>query len=350
MNLGTAYGGQDPYARLGERALKVLSELLTPGSSCALVDFPHHANVGDSAIWLGERALLRRAGIPVVYTCDLNSFSEQDLLNQLPTGTILINGGGNLGDLWPHSQDFRERIIRTFPHHRIVQLPQSIHFGHRANLDRARSVLDAHPNLTICVRDRHSLEQARAQFAARSVLCPDMAFGIEDRPDAVESAAYDIVWLVRTDHESTQQPLPQLDGNVLVTDWAAGQEASPAWTAQANTATQAYQSAVGDPAALAAASDRLAALQLSRGCRLLASGRVVVTDRLHGHLLSLLLRLPHVILADRYGKISNTRATWTSDWPATRWARTPKEALAHARDLAAARPPGNRSPTRAEEK
>jgi pyruvyl transferase EpsO len=177
-----------------------------------------------------------------------------------------------------------------------------------------------------------------------------MAFGIEDRPDTVESAAHDIVWLVRTDHESTQQPLPQLDGKVLVTDWAAGQGASPAWTAQANTATQAYQSAVGDPAALAAASDRLAALQLSRGCRLLASGRVVVTDRLHGHLLSLLLGLPHVILGDRYGKIANTRATWSSDWPATRWARTPKEALAHARDLAAARSPGNRSPTRAEEK
>jgi len=336
MNLDTAHDEQDRYARLGVRALEVLRELLTPGTSCALVGFPHHANVGDSAIWLGERALLRRAGIPVVYTCDLNSFSEQDLLNQLPTGTILIHGGGNLGDLWPHHQDFRERIIRTFPHHRIIQLPQSIHFNHRANLDRARSVLDAHPNLTICVRDRHSLEQARAHFAAHSVLCPDMAFGIEDRPDAGGSAPYDIVWQSRTDHESTQQPLPPLDSNVLVIDWAHGQGASPAWTAQAHTATQAYHNAVGDPAALAAASDRLAALQLSRGCRLLTSGRIVITDRLHGHLLSLLLGLPHVILGDRHGKIANTRATWTFHWPAVRWARTPTEALTHARDLAAA--------------
>jgi exopolysaccharide biosynthesis predicted pyruvyltransferase EpsI len=134
---------------------------------------------------------------------------------------------GISGDLWPHHQNFRERIVRTFPHHRILQLPQSIHFAHQENLARARSVLDAHPNLTICVRDRHSLEQARAQFAVRSVLCPDMAFGIEDRPDAVGSTAYDIVWQTRTDHESTQQPLPQLDSNVLVTDWAAGQASIP---------------------------------------------------------------------------------------------------------------------------
>jgi pyruvyl transferase EpsO len=160
MNLGTgtAHGEQNLYARLRARALEVLSELITPHTPCALVDFPHHANVGDSAIWLGERALLRCVGVPVTYTCDRSSFSEQDLLNRLPTGTILIHGGGNFGDLWPHHQDFRERIIWTFPHHRIIQLPQSIHFDHRANLDRARSVLGAHRDLTICVRDHHSLE------------------------------------------------------------------------------------------------------------------------------------------------------------------------------------------------
>jgi pyruvyl transferase EpsO len=70
MNLGTgtSHGEQNLYARLRARALEVLSELLTSDAPCALVDFPHHANVGDSAIWLGERALLRRIGVPVVYS------------------------------------------------------------------------------------------------------------------------------------------------------------------------------------------------------------------------------------------------------------------------------------------
>jgi pyruvyl transferase EpsO len=161
-----------------------------------------------------------------------------------------------------------------------------------------------------------------------------MAFGIEDRPNTVGPATYDIVWLARTDHESTPQPRPPLDGNVLVTDWTAGQGATPDWTAQARTAAHAYQDTIGDPGARATASDRLATLQLHRGCRLLANGRVIVTDRLHGHLLSILLGLPHVVLDDRHGKIASTRTTWTRHWPATRWARTPHEALAHARDLA----------------
>ena len=43
------------HQQLRTQAAALLHELITPGSRCALVDFPMHANVGDSAIWLGER-------------------------------------------------------------------------------------------------------------------------------------------------------------------------------------------------------------------------------------------------------------------------------------------------------
>jgi exopolysaccharide biosynthesis predicted pyruvyltransferase EpsI len=317
----------------------VLSDLVAAETECALVSFPRHANVGDSAIWLGERALLRDLGAVVVYTCDLTSFSERDLRERLPAGTILIHGGGNLGDLWPQQQDFRERIIATFPHHRIIQLPQSIHFSSRANLDRARSVLDGHPDLTILVRDHRSLDVAEAQFTAHSLLCPDLAFAIADRPDvgpdAAGPAARDVVWLARSDHESAQQPLPPFADDVLVTDWAADEGATPDWTARVGAAAEDYRDAAGGSVAHAAAADRLAALQLQRGCRLLSSGMAVATDRLHGHLLCLMLGRPHVILNDRHGKLASTYATWTCDSPLARWARTPADALARARALAA---------------
>ena len=89
-----------------------------------------HGNVGDSAIWLGERTLLRDAGVTVAYACDLQSFSAAELAERVPagTGTTFVHGGGNLGDLWPRHQVLRERVISAFPNHRIVQLPQSVHF------------------------------------------------------------------------------------------------------------------------------------------------------------------------------------------------------------------------------
>ena len=43
----------------------------------------------------------------------------------------------------------------------------------------------------------------------------------------------------------------------------------------------------------------------------LARGKVVVTDRLHGHILSVLMNKPNVILDNSYGKVFNYHAAWT---------------------------------------
>ena len=61
----------------------------------------------------------------------------------------------------------------------------------------------------------------------------------------------------------------------------------------------------------AAGYDRLARHWVDRGLRLLAAGEVVVTDRLHGHLLSLLMGIPNVVLDNRIGKVGNYVDTWT---------------------------------------
>jgi pyruvyl transferase EpsO len=68
------------------------------------------------------------------------------------------------------------------------------------------------------------------------------------------------------------------------------------------------------------------------GCHLLASGRVVVADRLHAHILCLLLGIPHVVLDNNYGKLRRFCETWdTLSSPLVRWAESPAEALAAAR-------------------
>ncbi|WP_276524270.1 polysaccharide pyruvyl transferase family protein, partial [Enterobacter hormaechei] len=43
--------------------------------------------------------------------------------------------------------------------------------------------------------------------------------------------------------------------------------------------------------------------RVERGLRLLSRGERIVTDRLHGHILSLLLGIPHVVLDNDYGKL-----------------------------------------------
>lgn len=329
------YGSIRTYLR--RKAPQIVGDLIEPGALCALVDFPTLGNVGDSAIWLGERVLPSQLGALIVYTCDQATFSQEMLIDRLLTGTIFIHGGRNLGDLWPAHQRFRKRIIQAFPQHRIVQLPQSIYVRSRTNLDRARAVFDIHPDLTLCVRDTASLQLARSCFRARSLLCPDMAFAVEELPPPARPM-YDIVWLARDDHESSMQQLPLPTSNILITDWTTDEGASSGWKEQIKTAVQAYEVAVGEfttrggyesdlTRVVLDACDKRAALQLARGCTLLSSGQVVITDRLHGHVLSQLLNIPHVVIGDRNGKIHNLWDTWAIGTSSASRANSPLEAL-----------------------
>jgi pyruvyl transferase EpsO len=58
----------------------------------------------------------------------------------------------------------------------------------------------------------------------------------------------------------------------------------------------------------------LAQHRLARGLEILASGRHVVTDRLHGHILSLLLSVPHFVLDNSYNKNGAFFETWISGY------------------------------------
>jgi pyruvyl transferase EpsO len=80
--------------------------------------------------------------------------------------------------------------------------------------------------------------------------------------------------------------------------------------------------------------DWQARLRVRFGCQLLGSARVVITDRLHAHILSLLLGIPHVILDNNYGKLRHFCDTWgTLSSPFVRWAESSAKAFATAREF-----------------
>jgi pyruvyl transferase EpsO len=68
---------------------------------------------------------------------------------------------------------------------------------------------------------------------------------------------------------------------------------------------------------------------------LVSSAEVIVSDRLHAHVLCMMLGIPHVMVDTRYGKISSFINTWTVDSELVELASSPKEAVEIARSLAA---------------
>ena len=314
---------------LGRTIDRTLDPLVPRGEPLALVDFPRTANVGDSMIWLGTLAWLARSGRGRPrYVCSDLTYDRRALARRIGDGTILLGGGGNFGDLYPNHQEFRERVIADFPAHRIVQLPQSIHFANPAPLARARDVMAGHPRLTLLVRDRRSLELARTEFPVPSQLCPDLAFGLAPLPRPA-APSRDIVWLSRSDKEArteaaiagapqlepvdwvTDDPHPLIALDLTVDRWLRHRPGMRPWVAGWIPMT----------------FERAARLRVARGIRILGAGRVVVTNRLHGHVLALLLGIPHFVVDNSYGKVWGLHEAWTCGSKLARFCGTQAEAL-----------------------
>lgn len=68
-----------------------------------------------------------------------------------------------------------------------------------------------------------------------------------------------------------------------------------------------------------------------RGFEHLGSARFVITDRLHGHIMSAIIGVPHVLMDSKLGKNLNFHNTWTRDCECTRITSNISEALDVAR-------------------
>ena len=307
--------GAERVAQIVGRAQAAIDEVLgrsiPSGAPVALLDIPTHANVGDHAITLGTFECLRRSGHAVQSLVAPGGYSPTRLRERVRDGVILLTGGGNLGDLWPAHQRFREQVLADFPDRQVVQLPQSIKFSSGESLESARRAFGSHPAFTLLVRDAGSLALAREQFGCAVDLCPDLALALgpqasRRKPDT------DVLVLARTDHETTAPFRIERTASVDVVDWVE----------HASLRFHALR--------LLSRYESLAHERLEFGLSLLGRGRVVVTDRLHAHILCILLGIPHVIRDAGYGKLTAFHAAWTRDSPLVETCDTQEAALAAA--------------------
>jgi exopolysaccharide biosynthesis predicted pyruvyltransferase EpsI len=93
-----------------------IKELLVPlivnkSEHICIIDPPGHPNVGDSSILLGELSFLKRKFPSAKLSFyDVQSYSASaDVFIEEAT-ILLIHGGGNFGDIWPHHHALRMRI------------------------------------------------------------------------------------------------------------------------------------------------------------------------------------------------------------------------------------------------
>ena len=282
-----------------------------------LIDPPNHPNVGDSAILLGELAFLKaRFPRSKISFFDLDSYSGrgEPLIDR--ASIILVHGGGNFGDLYPRHQDLRLRLLRRFPDKRIVQLPQSISFADPAALARTAEAIAMHGDFHLLVRDRVSHAFAAENFACRTWLSPDMAFWLDL---SAKLPMHDVLCLLRSDKEAVADHRAIVDtvrthaGSMEVLDWMDEPNTLIRRIDRrllSQTHRQPRRTWPLMPVMLAIRR-RYAQDRVDAGIDLLSRGRLVVTDRLHAHIMGCLMGIPHLVFDSLDGKISALYRTWT---------------------------------------
>jgi exopolysaccharide biosynthesis predicted pyruvyltransferase EpsI len=330
---GARFDGKSTIDRLKAIITGEVSRYANADDKFALLDFPNHPNVGDSAIWLGELAYFHSVyGARPAFVSTMQNWNPDALRRAVPSGTIFLSGGGNFGDLWPEQQIFRELVLEQFPDRLIVQLPQSIHFKSAANHRKAAQAIDAHGNFVMFVRDHQSFDIATAAYNCPVHLVPDMAFWIGARSRRV-AAKHRLLLLLRTDKESNRL-LPadpvQIPAGGIVSDWL---DEDPALFIKQRRRSAAMSLLALKMGAFDKAKQReflfrnLAVARLNRGLEILSSASFVITDRLHCHILCILLGIPHIVFDNSYQKLGNFIDAWTKECGLVQIAASLEEAL-----------------------
>lgn len=286
-------------------------------SNYVLWDLPYYSNIGDILIWQGELDFLKNIPHKCIGIASKESCTFPDLSSDT---IILLQGGGNFGDLWRDHQKFRLEVIRRYPHNKIIIFPQSIYYENKKNAEADANLMAENSNLVICARDRISYEYLKQNFKENKILLvPDMAFCIlSDHLNCYRKPKTDkILFLKRKDKELSEDNI-SFHG-VEIRDWPSIEKRI--WW------IYLFEKAIGFNWYFKKCKLNILTKEFSRildcygnhilrpylikmGIRFISAYKYVYTTRLHVMILSLLLEKECEFLDNSYGKNSAFYETW----------------------------------------
>lgn len=288
---------------------KKIAEQLTPpiDSDYIYLDLPYHSNIGDSLIWLGTTHFLRSIQHHCLGQHSIDTFEFQPLPQNI---VILLHGGGNFGDVWRQHQEFRLKVVQTYPDNPIIILPQTVYYESAEIFAEDVRKMNKHRKLTICTRDNHSAEVLKkAGYTGQMLTLPDMAFCIDrDLLCAEKSVITQEALLLLRDDKESPQGIPATDtasAQMDIKDWPRQKEAR-------RTARRYIRRHTAQQTDIFFQTSYLPE-RIKEGIRFISEYQMVYSTRLHVAILRLLLGLPVKMMDNSYGKNLNFYNTWLKD-------------------------------------
>lgn len=265
------------------RAVASIKKNANRDDAVFLLGTPFHCNLGDHAIALAELEFFARLGYYVVeipsQLVDKYLDTWKDLIGRK---RIYVHGGGFVGSLWPEEEEMMERIIESFPQNEIVILPQTVYFDNvDARVTHLNELLGKHGNVVLCARESYSYRFACQHLhRAKVILVPDMVLSA-NWFDHAPAAKNNVVFCMRRDLEKTISEATVEKLQALVSRYYPN-------------AKVMFTDTVGKDMIYPHMRKR----KLKKKLAVFASAKLVITDRLHGMVLSAMTNTPTLVFSN----------------------------------------------------
>lgn len=174
-----------------------------------LFGVPHHSNLGDHAIAIAEKEIIKRKFPEYEYkeVAEENINKCMDKIQSYieDEDLIFFHGGGNLGNKYIFTENGRRKVIKKFPKNKIILFPETMYFenndGGKRELEISKEIYNSHPNLYIMAREEVSYNSIKKEFKnAHVFLTPDIVTILqESEPNTLREGA---LFILRSDTES----------------------------------------------------------------------------------------------------------------------------------------------------
>lgn len=280
--------------------------LITNKKQIILLDVPTNGNIGDQAIVYATEKFLKDifmnySILEVPYT-DLNAVLITLKRRLSHKSLVILNGGGNIGDIYPSEEFNRWTTYRLLNKNNKILFPQSISFksipgGNKILIDSVKNYHNAN-DLIVFLREKSSFDFFKKNYNdVKSQLVPDIVFYLEKVINNTELSSSKIgcISLLRNDIEKGNYDISRVY-EILATKSINIQD-SDTYISDIYVDNSNREKIVLDKI-----------MEISRY-------KLVITDRLHGMILAYLAHTPAIVIENNNWKIRSTYETWLKDVP-----------------------------------
>ena len=278
---------------------------------------PAHGNLGDHAIACSGCNELARRGITYreLTIDDIALLQRCRKLKVMSGHPIIINGGGNIGTLWPGEDRRIREIIKSCPRSKIICFPSTAYYDDtpkgEKEMKQAKRTFRRHPALSMFARDE-STYHIFLEMGIETSLVPDLALLLDKQLPAQDRKK--CILCLRSDREHTMDDSDAMELKLSVQKLFGDQVSNSDMFIHRRVPPKDRERVLNDKFM----EFRNAAL--------------VVTDRLHGMIFAAITATPCIVLDSKSPKIRGCYS-WLERLGFIRFANSPSQVLELYREI-----------------